>query len=328
MLYIRIYHACYVRPSVSEAEVSGRPGVLALDIIEYLTCYLYLCFNTLLYFFIHFMALSQSPSSEHLPIRKTSTISMGLATAALTFGCSAGGTYQPQSPMDRYFAGMDQSSGGASGDNQHVSRPKANQELSAMSDLPKGAEDVYLLLFRNNPHDQRRDDDFIAEAEQVMGYSAPNYWHTEIAYFNHDQQKWMVMGCRPPKCSMDFPLSELAQELRGYKADIKHVRIPMQQQLQARSWFASHLQGQTYNLAGPRSTNCADAVIELGKAGNFPEVSSIRAITRDEMRARPGISQFLRKWGLSSIDDVVQRDSLVFPAQLKDLGRHVRTVQF
>lgn len=245
---------------------------------------------------------SHIPSEEPGMSRRDALRVLIGAGAALTLGCVPQSAYAQKT--DKF--------------KQHID----------FNDLPKNPEYVYLLLFENNPNDRNTSDDFIADAERVMGYDAPNYWHSEIAYFDQRTEQWMAIGCRPPKCSSDFPVDQLQRNLRGYTVAVRQLHVPMDQQVEARKWFETNLQGQPYNLAGPRSTNCTDAVVELGRHGRIKEVQGLRAKTRDEIKKRPGISGFLGRWNLSSVDDVMHRDSIVFPDELEKAGKFIGTMQF
>lgn len=194
--------------------------------------------------------------------------------------------------------------------------------------LPKNPELVYLLLFEQEPYDRNRSDDFIAQAAQLVGYHHPLYWHAEVVYFDPNKQEWMAIGCRPPTCSSDFPIYKLMDQFRGYTAHVKQVHIPLEQQAQARKWFEENLQGQPYHLAGPRSTNCTDAAVELGKQAGVQDIQHVRRVTRDELREAFGINDFLLRWDLPSVDSVVKRDSIIFPNALEQVGRYMGKMQF
>jgi hypothetical protein len=198
------------------------------------------------------------------------------------------------------------------------------------NDLPKDEEYVYLLLFENNPNDKNTSDDFIVDATQTMGYGHPNYWHSEVAYYDKDKEEWMAAGCRPPTCSGDFPVSQLKRDLnfKGYKVSVRQLHVPLEQREQALQWFKQHLQGQPYNLAGPLLTNCTDAVVALGQQGNVKGAQGIRYKTRDEIKNRSGIAGFLDRWKKASVDDILHRDSIVFPDELEKVGKHIGTMQF
>jgi|GEM_PF-3698056 len=236
--------------------------------------------------------------------------------AALAVGCTGPSYYRPRSAMDRYMEG------------EFLTAREKNSGTISFSDLPKSPEDVYLLLFRNNPNDRRHDDDFLSDAAKTMGYDAPNYWHVEVAYFDQRSGRWMSMGCRPHECSADFPIERLKHEYSGYAVDVRQMNIPLNQQVQAREWFISNLQGRSYSLAGPSETNCSDAVIGLGQHGRIPGTESIMAYTRDQIARQPGTPELLRRYDLPSVGNLVKRDSIVFPDEFKKVGRSVGTMQF
>ena len=210
----------------------------------------------------------------------------------------------------------------------HAEEPDKLKAYIDFDNLPKDEEYVYLLLFENNPNDRNTSDDFIADAAQTMGYGHPNYWHSEVAYFDQDKKEWMAVGCRPPTCSGDLPVSQLKSKFRGYKVSVRQLHVPLGQQTKARQWFEQNLQNQPYNLAGPLLTNCTDAVVALGQQGNVKEVQGIRYKTRDEIKNRQGIAGFLDRWKKASVDDILYRDSIVFPDELEKMGKHIGTMQF
>lgn len=194
--------------------------------------------------------------------------------------------------------------------------------------LPKNPEYVYLLLFEQEPYDGNRSDDFIAQAAHLVGYKDPLYWHAEVVYFDTNKGEWMTIGCRPPTCSSDFPVYKLMNQFEGYTAHVRQLHIPLEKQAQAREWFEENLQGQDYELAGPRSTNCTDAVVGLGRQAEVQNIRSVRRVTRNELREAFGINDFLLRWDLSSVDSVVKRDSIIFPNALENVGRYMGKMQF
>ena len=152
---------------------------------------------------------------------------------------------------------------------------EAREEYIGFNSLPKGPEDIYLILFENNPDDDLRDDEFIAEAAESTGhYSAPFQWHVEIMYYNLDRKEWLVMGCRPPRCSMDYPVKELLQHYQQPTIRINHLKVPVKKQIEAREFFAKRFQGKTYALAGPNETNCSDVPKELSDELRIGKVKS------------------------------------------------------
>ncbi|MBI4994963.1 hypothetical protein HZC21_04965 [Candidatus Peregrinibacteria bacterium] len=209
-----------------------------------------------------------------------------------------------------------------------IEKIKKTEDFSNVIDfecLPKNPEYVYLLLFEQEPYDGNKSDEFITEAAKLAGYNG-QYWHTEIVYFDQKKYEWMAIGCRPPTCSSDFPVYRLQYQFRGYTAAVRQLRVPLEKQAQARKWFENALQGQPYDLAGPHSTNCTDAVVGLGqKAGVLQD---IRRVTRDEFSRLPGIRAFLFKWDLPSVDSVMKRESIIFPDELENIGRYIGTMQF
>jgi len=198
--------------------------------------------------------------------------------------------------------------------------------------LPEGPEDVYLFLFEQKPSVRDKDDDFIADAARLAGYHDPFYWHAELVYPNPNRRgcndKWMAIGCRPQTCSSDFPVSDLMEQFRGYTATVRRLRVPLENQAQARKWFETFLQGQPYHMAGPRSTNCTDAAVGLGQQAGVLDARDVRRVTRDELSRASGVNSFLMRWDLPSVDRVMKRESIIFPNELKDVGQYMGKMQF
>lgn len=193
---------------------------------------------------------------------------------------------------------------------------ESNERKVGLDGLPKGPEDIYLLLFENNPSDDRTDDDFIADAANAAGYSKPNQWHTEIMYFNQQSQAWMVMGCRPPTCSEDYPASQLLSEHRSDNIRVNHLQISVAQQVQARKYFESRFQGKPYSLGGPSENNCADVPKELARTLG---INGIRSYTRAELLKMPKVLGFLSQRDLT-MGQVLQRPSITFPDEFENVG--------
>lgn len=199
--------------------------------------------------------------------------------------------------------------------------------LDSFDDLKKGPEDVYLLLFEpdNKPGGA---DDFIAEGTKTVGYAAPNHWHAEIMYFDQAKRQWMIMGCRPPTCTKDYPLDDLFKnsDYKNCPINIKHAQISVEKQLDARKWFTEHLDNKPYNLRGPNKTNCADSVAGLAKAAKMDGVEEVETLTRRRLFSVPGLSEFLKKHQFDSLDEFLHRDDLLFPDELESLGEYVGTI--
>lgn len=198
--------------------------------------------------------------------------------------------------------------------------------------LPEDPKSVYLLLFEQKDSVRKEADDFIADAARLAGYRAPFYWHVELVYLNPNRSgcndKWMAIGCRPPTCSSDFPVGELKEQFRGYTAAVRRLRVPLEKQDKARQWFENVLQGQPYHMAGPRSTNCTDAAVELGQQAGILDVRDVRRVTREELSRAPGAGSFLLRWDLPSVDRVMKRESIVFPDELENVGTYMGEMQF
>ncbi len=193
-----------------------------------------------------------------------------------------------------------------------------------LESLPKGPEDVYLLLFENNPSDERSDDDFIAGAAEAAGYSAPFQWHVEIMYFHPQHKEWMIMGCRPPRCSMDYPASDLLSHHRGHTVRVNHLKVSVKKQKEAREFFTRQFQGRKYALAGPSKTNCSDVPAAMS---NKLGVGNVRTFTRSQLAGLEAIREFLRRHG-STLDEVLQRDDLIFPDAFENVGRRLGILRF
>ncbi|HBB02393.1 MAG: hypothetical protein US89_C0013G0012 [Candidatus Peregrinibacteria bacterium GW2011_GWF2_38_29] len=199
--------------------------------------------------------------------------------------------------------------------------------LDSFDDLGKGPEDVYLLLFEpdNKPGGA---DDFIADGAKTVGYAEPNHWHSEIMYFDQAGNQWMVMGCRPPTCAKDYPLDDLLKN-SAYKncpINIKHAKVPVDKQLEARKWFTEHLQGEIYSLSGSRKSNCSDAAFDLAREAKMDGVEKIEALTRRRLLSVPGLGDFLKKYQIGSLDQFLHRDDLLFPDELESLGEYIGTI--
>lgn len=252
----------------------------------------------------YYSRMKESPDAHGTMSRRTA---LGLVGATLLTAC---GVAQPHRREDKNF-----------------------EDFSNVIDfecLPKNPEYVYLLLFKQefsvNP--ERKDDDFIADAAKLAGYRGQQYWHTEIVHFDPKKHEWMAIGCRPPTCSGDFPVSQLKNQFEGYTATVRRLRVPSEKQAQAREWFEGTLQGQPYHLAGPRSTNCTDAVVGFGQEAGVQDVRNIRRVTRDEISRSPGINAFLLRWDLPSVKSVMRRESIIFPSELENVGQYMGEMQF
>ena len=195
---------------------------------------------------------------------------------------------------------------------------EAREEYIDFNSLPKGPKDIYLILFENNPDDVLHDDEFIAEAAEATGhYSAPFQWHVEIMYYNLDRKEWLVMGCRPPRCSMDYPVKKLLQHYRQPTIRINHLKVPVKKQIEAREFFAKRFQGETYALAGPNKTNCSDVLKELSDELG---IGKVKSFTKKELTKMPAIRKFLRRYQHETINDLLKRDDITFPDAFENTG--------
>ncbi|KKR05493.1 MAG: hypothetical protein UT33_C0011G0204 [Candidatus Peregrinibacteria bacterium GW2011_GWC2_39_14] len=217
--------------------------------------------------------------------------------------------------------------GGDAFDKQGKEEKVERKMLDSFDDLKKSPEDVYLLLFEpdNRPGGA---DDFIADGAKAVGYAGPNHWHSEVMYFDQAKRQWMVMGCRPPTCTKDYPLGDLLKNpaYKNCPINIKHAKVPVDRQLEARKWFTEHLQGEVYKLSGPDKTNCSDAAAELAKEAKMDGVEKIEVLTRRRLLGIPGLSGFLQKYQIGNLDQFLRRDDLLFPDELESLGKYVGTI--
>ena len=194
---------------------------------------------------------------------------------------------------------------------------EAREEYIGFSSLPKGPEDIYLILFENKPDDNLRDDDFITDAAEAVGYTPPFQWHVEIMYYNHDHNEWLVMGCRPPQCSMDYPVKELLQHYQQPTIRINRLKVPVEKQIGARKFFAKRFQGKPYALAGPNETNCSDVPKELS---DELRIGKVKSFTKQELTKIPAIRTFLRRYRYKTINDLLKRDNITFPDAFENTG--------
>ena len=151
---------------------------------------------------------------------------------------------------------------------------------------------------------------------------------SEIMYFDQAGNQWMVMGCRPPTCAKDYPLDDLLKN-SAYKncpINIKHAKVPVDKQLEARKWFTEHLQGEIYSLSGSRKSNCSDAAFDLAREAKMDGVEKIEALTRRRLLSVPGLGDFLKKYQIGSLDQFLHRDDLLFPDELESLGEYIGTL--
>lgn len=201
---------------------------------------------------------------------------------------------------------------------------EAQEKALTLDTLPKGPEDIYLLLFENNPTDGRTDDDFIADAAQAAGYTAPFQWHVEVMYFDPRSTQWMVMGCRPPKCSIDIPASRILAQHRADTVRVNKLKVSVKQQLRAREFFTRTFEGKPYSLSGPSKTNCSDVPAELaGQLG----ISGVRTFTKQELAGSSAIKNFLAGHG-TTLDGILKRDDLTFPDAFENMGEKMGVLRF
>jgi hypothetical protein len=205
-----------------------------------------------------------------------------------------------------------------------AAREESQEKEVSLSDLSKGPEDVYLLLFENNPNDRRKDDEFIAEAAAAAGYQKPYQWHVEIMYFKKESQEWMVMGCRPPHCSLDYPLKTLLRTHGRDNVRVNHLKIPIGQQKKAREIFIKTFQGKAFSLLGPSATNCADVPDALAAA---LELKGARKLTRRHLLSLNSVKEFLTSREIDG-DEIMARDSIIFPDEYESWGEKLGILKF
>lgn len=195
----------------------------------------------------------------------------------------------------------------------------------ALSALPKGPEDIYIVLFENNQRDARNDDDFIAGAAEAVGYEVPFQWHVEIMYFSAQKREWMFMGCRPPQCSMDKPALPFLARHKTQKIRVNRLSVPVNQQKQARQFFQDQFQGQAFNLTGPSATNCADVPAALAASLGM---GNVKRMTRDQLLKIPKLREFLQKTKRTDVDGILHRPDIIFPDEFENFGQRLGILTF
>ena len=209
--------------------------------------------------------------------------------------------------------------------------------LETLDGLPNGPDDIYIFLFERDKTPSGMDD-LIAEAGKLKGNKIGLHWHVEVVYYGKVEGevdwKWMAMGCRPTGCTRDKPLADLQKEMRGYTVNIQHVKVPEIQRENAVIKFDKDFKGKAYSLAGQSKTNCTDAAFGLAKAAGLADETIIRSASLKELKESAGIEAFKENY-LSKLDppckeveEIMQRDTIIFPDEFAKIGKYVRSVKF